>query len=212
MPHNRSMGEVLEAALGDRLSQLSAVIPGEVVSWDSDNETVAVQPLVRGHDGTARPEVPQCPVIFPGAYWDIQPGDVGILLVCDQDIETWWRTGQQSAPATRQSHQIGNSVFIPGLRDSGSTRTHSTGTLTLEKPTPAGEVHLGDAGANKAVVHEDLLSALNIFLVALDAWGTAVGTFCSVPWDVAGPGVPLETMTDGIAANSYESSSVKVEN
>lgn len=113
---NRSMGEVMEAAFGDRLGQLSAVVPAEVVTWDKITETVEAKPLITGQGGEARPNVHQCPVVFPAAYWDIQVGETGMLLVCDQDFRDWWRTGQQSEPATRQSHQIGNSLFVPGLR------------------------------------------------------------------------------------------------
>lgn len=215
MPRNsRSIGEALEAAFGDRLGQLSVAMPAKVTAWNRLTEVVAVDPLIRNQDGTARPPVPQCPVIFPGAYWDIQIGEVGMLLVCDTDFETWWRTGQASTPATRQSHRIGNSVFVAGLRPQTAPRTHATGVTVLDKPVALGEVRLGDPAAIKAVVHEDLLTDLNTFLSALGTWGSTD----HVTWTIAAAAFlanvtpTIATITGKIGSGTYKSPSVKVEN
>lgn len=210
MPSSVSIGEALYALMGDRERQMAVIVPGEVTAWDSTDESVTVQPLVRQQDGTVRPVVYQCPVVFPGAYWDIQIGEIGLLLVADQDISDWWRTGQQSTPPTRATHDINNGIFIAGLRPSTDARTHGTGVATLEKPTLTGEVRLGDQAATKAAVHEDLLTGLDTFLAALDTWGTAVGVATGVSW-IAGPQPSLLTMRANIGAGNYQSPSVRVE-
>ena len=210
MPRKRSIGEVLESAFGDQLGQVAVVVPGEVVSWDRTTETALVKPVLTQPNGDVRPNVPNCPVVFPGAYWDLQVGEEGLLLVCDQDAELWWRTGQPSAPATEQQHKIGNAMFLPGVRNRTSVRVPASNTTVLAKPAALGQVRLGDPGATKSALHEDLLADLNSFLTALDTWGTAVGAFCAVPW-AAGPQPSLNVIKAGISAGNYESPSVKVE-
>ena len=204
-------GEVMEAFLQDRTAQIAVAVPGTVTAWNSLTETVAVTPQVHGLDGSPRPPVPQCPVLFTGVHWDVQIGEQGLLVICDHDIETWWRTGQASAPPTRQSHRMGNAVFIPGIRPMTSPRTHKTGAAILERPAVLGEVLLGTATATKAALHEDFLSALTTFLTALDTWGIAVGLATGVSWTVGGPQTSLNAIKAGITAGSYQSPSVKVE-
>lgn len=201
-----ALGEVMEALLKDRGQQTTVAVPGEVLAWDSSTETATVAPLLLDRAGSQRPQVRQCPVVFPGAYWDIQTGETGILIVCDEDFTNWWRTGQTLSPATQQSHDIGNAVFLPGFRASTNTRTYVTDAAILDKPVAGGEVLLGDPGATKAAVHEDLLSDLNTFLGVLDTWGAAVGA----GW-VPAVQTALQNIQSGIAAGNYQSPSVKVE-
>ena len=202
------LGEVMTALLDDRAGQMTVVVPGVVTSWNLLTETATVAPTILGPDGASRPPVEQCPVVFPGAYWDLQVGETGILIACDEDFSTWWRTGQTSAPATEQSHRIGNAVFLPGFRASTNARTHKVSAAILDKPVALGEVLLGDPAADKAAVHEVLLADLDTFLAALDTWGAAVGPIVGVPW---APQASLLALRTGILADDYQSPSVKVE-
>jgi hypothetical protein len=210
---NNSMGEVLTALLQDQSGQMSVIVPGEVVSWDSTTETVTAAPQIRDRSGEARPEIHQCPVIFPGVYWDLQVGETGLLLVCDEDFSSWWRTGEIAAPLTRQNHDIGNAVFLAGFRPSTNARTHVTDAVVLDKPAVGGEVLLGDPGATKAALHEDLLPDFNTFLSALSVWGSTdhgTWTIAAAAWTASVTG-PLATIVNGIATGAYQSPSVKVE-
>ena len=205
-------GEAIEAIFGDRLSQLRAIEPGRVTVWNKDEQHANVQPVVLSASGAARAAIPRCAVVFPGAYWDVQVGEVGLLLVCDADYRRWWRSDEDTTPLTNQSHRVGNSVFLPGLRSRANARTIDTDTLVLEKPAAGGEVRLGTQSANRAVVHDRLLAALTTMMVDLAAWVTAVD-------GAAGPFIPatanlqaeIASMAASLAANDYESPSVKVE-
>jgi len=213
-PRGNSLGESLTALLDDRAGQISVIVPGQVVGWDNSTETATVRPLLLDRAGAQRPEIQQCPVVFPGgAYWDIQVGETGLLLVCDEDFSAWWRTEEIAAPETRQNHAIGNAVFIGGLRASTDTRTHQTDAAILPKPDLGGEVLLGDSGATKAALHEDLLTDLNTFLGLLRTWG---GTN-HANWAVASAAFTaavtpaINALTAGIGLGNYQSPSVKVE-
>lgn len=206
-----SYGEVMESFLQDRSAQIAVAVPGTVTAWNSLTETVAVTPQVHGLDGAPRAPVPQCPVLFPGPHWDIQIGEQGLLIICDHDIETWWRTGQASAPPTRQSHRIGNAVFVPGIRPVTSPRTHKTGAAILERPVVAGEVLLGTAMATKAVVHEGMFNPLDSILSNFSAWISQVDTAAGPFANTAALQAAIQTFRNGISAGTYESPSVKVE-
>jgi hypothetical protein len=213
MMSSNSLGEVLTALLDDKSAQTAVIVPGEVTAWDSSTETATVVPQLLNRAGDSRPEVRQCPVVFPGAYWDIQIGETGLLLVCDEDFTSWWRTGERSAPATQQNHDIGNAVFLAGFRTRTNARTHATNVTVLDKPAAGGEVRLGDPTATKAALHEDLLGDLNTFLTQLNNWGTtAHANFAaSVAYWTANVLPSLSALVNGIAAGSYQSPSVKVE-
>lgn len=209
MPETPELSEVLLQVFRQNEEQFRAIQPGEVVSWDKSNQTATIQPLVRDRSGEDRPKIYKVPVIQPTTYHDIQVGETGLILICDKNPSRWWRDNQQSDPEGNASHQMSNAIFIPGLRSNSESRTIPSNTSVLEKPVAGGEVHLGVQGATKAVLHEDLITPLNSFLTALDAWGSnAWGNWAlaAAGWtaSVAGPLNVLKTAV-------YKSPSVKVE-
>ena len=207
-------GEVMEAAFGARMGGLRAVDVGEVVSWNKASQKADIRPVILTPDGGARATVYNCAVVFPGAYWDIQVGETGLLLVCDSDYRRWWRTGEDSVPATAATHRIGNSVFLPGLHSlPGKIPSIPTGALVLEKPKAAGSVRLGDPSAFRKVVHDRLLTYLKSFTTALDTWGsTTHASFAAQSASFTANVSPrIATLEGMITAGDYVSPTVKVE-
>lgn len=210
-----SFGEALEAAFSAQLGQLRSIEPGEVTSWNRDEQTATVQPLILGPGRAARAAIPRCAVVFPGACWDIQVGETGLLLVCDADYHRWWRDDEAALPATTASHSIGSSVFLPGLRSLAGARGIPFRATVLECPIAAGigrSVRLGVWDADRAALHENLLNPLRDFYTALNAWGALVEAALppgAAPW--APVLATLNALLAGIAGGSYRSSSVMVE-
>lgn len=204
-----SFGEAIEQVFGAQLGQLRAIDIGEVTAWDRSDQTATVRPTILGPNREARAPIPRCAVVFPGAYWDIQVGESGLLLVCDSDYRRWWRDGEDAVPATRQSHAIGNSVFLPGIRSRSLSRTLPADATVLEKPCAGGEVRLGEQGADKSAMHESLEPDLNAFLLALNTFGVCVDGVTGCAW--APVGNAITTLTAGILMDMYHSPSVMVE-
>ena len=204
------MMQVLESAASD----IHAVEFGRVHSWDRALQVADIEPLTRDRSGATRPVVTGVPVVFPGAYWDLQTGDAGVLLCGDVSLRRWWRTGQIGAePEGIQSHALANAVFVPGLVARAGARALDAGALVLARPAAGGTVRLGTAGATKAVVHEDLLSDLSDLITALASWGSTA----HANWAAAAAAFTLtvtptlNALAAGIIAQSYESPSVMVE-
>lgn len=208
-----SFGETMEALFSAQLREVRAIDIGEVVSYSRGQEQATIRPTILNRDGSARTEIQRCSVVFPGAYWDLQEGEYGLLLVCDSDYRRWWRLAEDSEPATRSQHRIGNSTFLPGIRPRGEARDLPADALVLAKPTASGTVRLGDRSATKQVVHDELLSDLDTFLTVLDAWG---GTShlnwaaASAAWTATVTG-PLTALQTKIGTGAYQSPSVAVE-
>ena len=202
-------GEVMEQAFGSSLGRLRAVDVGEVTAWNRTQQWADVRPTILNADGSARATVPRCAVVFPGAYWDLETGETGLLLVCDRDYHRWWRTGEDSVPLTTGNHVIGNSVFLPGLRSSTDERELAGDSVVLPRSTTGGTVRLGTYDATKAAVHEDLLSALDGLLTDLSTWVTAVDAAAGTSGALLQ--AEITAVKAGITAGSYQSPSVKVE-
>jgi hypothetical protein len=207
------MVEVLSQALDERAALVGVCVPGEVVGFNHVSMIAQVRPVVLKSDGSTRPVLQFVPVVFPGVRWDVQVGETGLLIITDEDWRTWHRTGEDSIPETVASHELSNSFFIPGAFPSTNTPAIGANNTVVDKPSAGGSVLLGDDGAIKAALHEDLLTDLNTFLVALNVWG---GT-AHINWAAAAAAFTanvtptITTLTVGIGAGSYESPSVKVE-
>ena len=214
MPRKPSMVGVLASILETHASGIGVCIPAEVESFNRSDQTAVLRIVTKRSDGEARAQVPNAPVVFPGAYWDIQRGEGGILVIADEDWRTWWRTGNDSPPESVASHDLANAFFVPGLRSSPDSRTLGANATVLEKPAALGTVELGATGANKAAVHEDLLGDLNTFLGNISTWAATIDGLIPnpAPNNWATVVTPIVTiLVANIAAGNYQSPSVMVE-
>jgi hypothetical protein len=210
-PNEPTMVEALSQALDESAGRIMVAAPGKVAEWSRTTQTAKIRPLVLKPDGTERAVTIYMPVIFPGVYWDIQVGEVGLLVMADQDWHIWWRTDEVSLPETTASHDIQNAFFIPGLRSRHGSRDLAAGSSVLLRPTAGGTVRLGAHDASKAALHEDLLTDLNSFLADLSAWVADVDGAAGPFLSTAPLQAEIAALIAGIGASSYQSPSVKVE-
>ena len=104
------------------MATLHVAEPSKVVRFDADAMTADVQPLVmREIDGVmaTAPQLVAVPVLtLCAADWYIRPwykpGDVGLLIYCDQDIDTAL-AGEVAEPGTNRQHSMSDAVFVGGL-------------------------------------------------------------------------------------------------
>jgi hypothetical protein len=190
--------------------EINTIIPAKVQSWDSATETADVIPLVVRPGGQGYSVVRAAKVVFPGAYWDLDVGEPGLLLCGQWDFSRWWRTGSVGEPEQVGKHSLSSGVFIPGLRNRSASRNVPSGATVLA----GDDVRLGVDSATEAVVrgdaytgHEDtFLAALGVFLLAFDVWTAAVAA--AVP-PLAGPGGPAVTIQAASAALKTASDAFK---
>lgn len=98
----------------------------KVVRFDAQTMTIDAQPLVQTNiDGVManQPQLTGVPVValsmgdFTIRPW-YQKGDVGLIVICDKDIDTAL-DGEIAEPATSRNHDISDAVFIGGIAKGG---------------------------------------------------------------------------------------------
>lgn len=98
-----------------------------VTAFDPTALTVDVQPLVqRPHNGgyETQPPVLGVPVaptvcgVFVVRPW-YEPGDVGVVVFLDQDMDAALLSGDVSRPATQRRHAQDDAVFVGGILAGG---------------------------------------------------------------------------------------------
>lgn len=147
----------MEASINIQLAQLHVSLPVRVVSYDPTKQQVKVQPVVQrvDPDGQVRPYPPiaACPVAFPagGGYclsWDLQAGDLGLLVFASAAIGQWVATAQETVrPESARRGSLSDGVFVPGIRPQGTPlATLAGGGLSVGKEDGTARLHISSAG------------------------------------------------------------------
>jgi hypothetical protein len=163
--------------------EINTVIPAKVQSWDRATETADVIPLVVRPGGQGYSVVRAAKVVFPGAYWDLDEGEPGLLLCGQWDFSRWWRTGSVGEPEQVGKHSLSSGMFIPGLRNRSASRSVPSGATVLA----GDDVRLGVDSATEAVVRGDAYTGHeDTFLAALSTWVGIVEGALGLPTPPAG--------------------------
>lgn len=214
--------EVMRQALDARAAQIRTAIPAEVLAYNHLSQTADVVPTV-WTDGEEPPVVPSVMVLWPrgdGHYVHMPlhardwkgHGDYGLLIACESDIAEWRRTAEAGPPADVARHHLQSAIFIPGIGPTGDTLYPPPDNTSLI--ISGGPVRIGDPSATKAVVHEDLLAAMDTFLALLDTWAgtTAHANWAAATATFAAAVRPsLIVLRNGLTGGDYQSPTVFVE-
>lgn len=156
----------LRLAIAGVLAGVWTALPAEVVSYDADAETVAVQPLLQGQitapDGTVSsinlPVVNDVPVQFPGSggfrlTFPINPGDECLLVFASRGIDAWHQLGGIQAPVAGRAHAMSDAFAILGFRSIPKTLTPPASTTAVQLRSDDGTslVEIQPGGAIRAV-------------------------------------------------------------
>jgi|WetSurMetagenome_2_1015567.scaffolds.fasta_scaffold29379_5 hypothetical protein len=105
-------------------STLNCCQIGKIKSVDTSAGTVQINLQIKrvAQDGTstAIPVLTDCPYFVlqgGGAYIDmpIKVDDYCIVLFSDRDIDNWWKSGNQTDPATNRKHHLSDGIAIVGI-------------------------------------------------------------------------------------------------
>lgn len=98
-------------------------LPGKVVSYDPENQTVDVQPTYKPkHNGKAvdMPVLPKVKVIFPraggaGMTFPVKKGDGVLLSFMARDVSPWNKSGDKAEAGSARMHDLSSAVAILGF-------------------------------------------------------------------------------------------------
>ena len=186
----KRLAQVIDEYVTARLYSTHVMLPGKVISYDSDTQSASVQIMTKyiseitgAFDNTDDLIINKVPVVFPGSADDcgmtfpISAGTLGVLNFADWSLAQW-AFGNGSDPAdigtTNRCHELRDATFIPGLRpfsrkydfyDSSNVvikNSNGTNDITMSlKPT--GKFSLANDTGN------ELLAVIQELIVALES-------------------------------------------
>jgi hypothetical protein len=120
------LDELLRRVIEDRLLDLHTSLPGEVVSYDSDNQTADVRPMVKrpvptADGGFAYEQIPTISGVLVLSYGTarsclqvpLEPGDFVWLLFPESSAAEFFGSGRVSQPGLVERHGLSTPLAIP---------------------------------------------------------------------------------------------------
>ena len=101
-----------EALKRDILSSLRCALPGVIQAFDPETQTAAVQPALK-RDGLSFPILYNVPVFMPVPF-EVNPGDLCLLIFADCDTDRWLETGEADEPASGRKHSLSDAFAFVG--------------------------------------------------------------------------------------------------
>ena len=110
------------------LSSLHCALPGIVESYDAETRTAVIRPAVRvssrpehsGAEGShSYPLLRDVPVFMPVSF-EVNPGDLCLVVFADADIDAWFETGQEAVPTSGRMHSLSDGFAFVGFRNNQS--------------------------------------------------------------------------------------------
>lgn len=169
MPRPRELGQpswpaILTAYVERGARHINKAEPARVLAYDSEAQTVDVQPTVQVEMSPGEYETPApmkgVRVVWPGGaagflHVPLAAGDNVLIIHCDEDMSRWLNTGSVSAPAVQDRHGL-HPVAIPGLNPKTTSFDATSGHVTL---AATAELRLGADSATSAVSLDPLVQA-----------------------------------------------------
>lgn len=186
-----TLASIVDEAISERLSGLRVALPGRVESFDRDEGTADVQPLIRdvfvAEDGTTEaetvPVVTRVPVCYPGnggsfsITWPLEAGDLVLLLVCSSSIDKWLTRGGEVDPEDDRHHNLSDAVALalpPRPYNNPTPDIHET-AMVIRAPA---EIH---AGGSDALATKADIDALKNYIATHVHTGVTTGAGSSGP-------------------------------
>jgi hypothetical protein len=200
------MSEIMGAIFDDKLGNVRTCFPGKVNSFDDDKKVVEIEfQIDRGRDEIGNSLTPQpipgVPVIFPGVYWEVQPGETGLTIVSWLNIQNWLLTGALQPPEDTGVHELSSCMFLPGLWPfpTAQAMVLPTGAKVIPLGPGLDRLLLVSAAASQGVIRgTDFLSHFDDKLIAENAWVTAVASLLAPALD--GPANTYKIAIDAFRA------------
>jgi hypothetical protein len=142
------------AHIDERTMELHTLLPGHIVSFDSDNQTAKVQPGIQrifAQQGAVNlPELVDVPVCFPGGggyflTFPVAAGDECVLSFSERAIDFWWQNGGVQLPAEYRTHDLSDAFATVGV-NSKPHRISSMRTDGAELRTRDGSARISLVG------------------------------------------------------------------
>ena len=114
MNDNYLSPEAREALKQEIFSSLHCALPGKVLSFDAERQTVEVLPCVK-LGSMNYPVLSDVPVFMP-VLFEVNPGDPCLVIFADIDIDAWLESGAPQKPKSARKHALSDGFAFVGFR------------------------------------------------------------------------------------------------
>ncbi|WP_036769313.1 phage baseplate assembly protein V [Photorhabdus australis] len=167
------LSEVLSVTNRFLSSQLRAVVPGVVQSFNAGDVTCVVQPVIAGgvidkddkRTSVSLPLLVDVPVVFPRGggvtlTFPVKAGDECLVVFADRCIDFWWQSGGVQEPVDERQHSLSDAFAIVGPQSQSKRISGiSTSTAQLRTDDGAAYIELDPSSHNVTVITPAKLTA-----------------------------------------------------
>ena len=222
-----TLADVLDRAIHSKLAQVRVALPGKVLAYDAEAQTVDVQPAVpsvfldndKAEVSETPPPVYGVPVSFQrgGGFamtFPLQEGDPVLLVFCDRSIDGWRKSGEVGHPNSLRRFSMSDAVAIPGAHGDPQKldEAHAENMVVGRQGgaqihiKPGGEIHIGqENAADFAALAEKVLGELRKLVNTFNTHShitTATVSATAVPGIIAPPTAPAAAPQSVAAAKT----------
>ena len=114
------------------LESVHVSLPGEIISYNSNNRTAKIQLVIRNWKSFDNPPIlTDVPVFFPGnIVFPVSVGDGCLVVFADKCIDAWFENGGVSSPVSARNHSLSDGFAFVGF---SSKKNLNIGTNILDK-------------------------------------------------------------------------------
>lgn len=166
----------LRTAIQGVMSSIRVGMPGVIESYDANEQSCYVKPVLTEYDGTELPILTRVPVIFPqgGGYsitFPLSAGDHVWLLFSERDIDSWLEYGGQRAPISPRMFDWSDAIAYAGISPYNSALDNATtDTLVIGEESSSGlKLKIKDGQVSIGTSTNELLKIISDLIAALQS-------------------------------------------
>ena len=118
-----SLSDFADALRAEIFSAMNCVKVGKITKVNSSTRTAEIQiqfKQVIGDKIVSMPLLVDCPIFTLqgggcAVYLPVQAGDPCLVLFSDRNIDIWYSTGTEAAPANQRSHDLSDGIALVGI-------------------------------------------------------------------------------------------------
>ena len=140
-----TLAQVIKEAIDRELYSLHVCLPVKVLSYNSSEQKVEVQPLLKKKykirkENTRLPVISNVPVQWPSGnlgksmiHIPLVAGDLGIIVISERSLDLWLSgEGNELSPDDTRKHNLSDAIFISGVRPFKKAMTVSDTNMTIQ--------------------------------------------------------------------------------
>ena len=154
-PTNPEFADLIHSIKDDIFKSLNCVKIGKINNFDKTKKTAQVQLLFKrivNDKIISYPVLVDCPVFTlqgggGSLKMPIQAGDPCLVLFADRNIDNWYSTGAEAAPANSRCHDISDGIILVGINSLADSLADYDDNVNLIIPASKKYVVSGGAAA-----------------------------------------------------------------